>query len=176
MSMEPVYLPHLSRRQDRTQQIIVDASIADLDTLTPVRGTISLRHGGNFLEVSAQAETIVTLKCDRCLCQYNHKLRLDIKETIWLDRHAETDYDSALEIEIPADELVESLPPDGHFDPETWLYEQFCLALPHRNICNDDCEGIATPSTAAVLPTAEATVDRRWQVLANFRADSDSPS
>ena len=46
---------------------------------------MSIRHGGTFLEILAQAETIVTLTCDRCLQNYNYRLSIDTSEIIWLE-------------------------------------------------------------------------------------------
>lgn len=52
----------------------VDQQLEDLESLTPVRGWLSVRHGEPVLEVEGEAETIVTLCCDRCLSTYNHTL------------------------------------------------------------------------------------------------------
>ena len=46
------------------------------------------------------------------------------------------------EQEVGLDDLVETLPPNGYFHPKTWLYEQICLALPQRQICDPNCGGI----------------------------------
>lgn len=75
--MEAIYIPQLLKAREQTQTIEVDEFLPDLETLTPVRGRISVQHRGNYLEVSAQAETIITLNCHRCLQQYNHRLKLN---------------------------------------------------------------------------------------------------
>ncbi len=164
--MEALYIPQLANRQDRTLEIIVDRLISDFATLTPVRGKIIIKHGGTFLEVSAQVETIVTLTCDRCLRQYNHRLGLNTNEIIWLDTAAGKAYNGPLEVKTDLEELVESLPPDGHFQPDVWLYEQLCLAIPHRQLCDRDCVGI-TPIDSPVPKSSNETVnlDSRWDML-----------
>ena len=58
--MEPLFIPQLANRQDRTLEIVVDETIPEFETLTPVRGKIIIRHGGTYLDVSAQTETIIT--------------------------------------------------------------------------------------------------------------------
>jgi len=60
--METIFIPHLLKSPDRQRVIIIDNFIPGLETLTPVRGTLLVRHGGNFLEVSVKAETIVNLR------------------------------------------------------------------------------------------------------------------
>jgi uncharacterized protein len=128
--MEPLFIPQLANRKDRTLEIIVDEPIREFETLTPVRGKIIVKHGGTFLEVLAQTETIITLKCDRCLQQYNHRLVLDTTEIIWLEAESEEPPRHGVEVKSELEDLVESLPPDGHFQPDVWLYEQLCLAVP----------------------------------------------
>lgn len=167
--MQPLYIPQLATRPDKTLEIIVDETIADFETLTPVRGKITLRHGGTFLDVSAQTETIVTLTCDRCLRQYNHRLLLNTSEIIWLDAAAGEPYDGPLEVHTDVEELVESLPPDGHFPPHVWLYEQLCLALPHRQLCDRACAGIAPVESPAPQPSEPVSLDRRWGILETLK-------
>jgi uncharacterized protein len=168
--MEPLYIPQLANRQDRTLEIIVDRSIPEFETLTPVRGKITVKHGGTYLDVSAQTETIVTLKCDRCLQQYNHRLTLDTNEIIWLEEVAPESERRGVEVKNELEDLVESLDPDGHFPPDVWLYEQLCLALPHRQLCNLDCAGIAPIDTQPVTqPVTTESLDSRWGILETLK-------
>ena len=156
--MTNLYLPHLLKTPERRQTVTVETHFPELATLMPVRGSVTVRHGQTFLEVQGQGETIVTLTCDRCLQQYNHRLTVEAEELIWLEDQAAADL--PLEQELSPEELVETLSPDGHFDPENWLYEQLCLALPQRQLCDNQCPGIPL----AVTPTP--LVDHRWAALA----------
>lgn len=162
MAIQPIYLPHLLKQPQSTQVFQIDQAITNLETLTPVRGKIRVRHGGTFLEVTAQAETIVTLNCDRCTQNYNQRLELDTKELLWLDRELETS--TARERELSWDDLSEVLAPDSHFDLETWLYEQLNLALPLKNLCGKDCQAPAMPGDESLNG-----FDRRWAVLADLK-------
>lgn len=162
--MEPIYIPHLLKAPKRTAEIIVDDSIADLDTLVPVKGAISVRHGGNFLEIVAQAETITTLVCDRCLQHYNHRLAIDTNELIWLESELESAGDIPNEREVSLEDLSETLPPNGHYSPEDWLFEQLSLALPLRKVCGEDCPGASQKTTAN-----EHYQDSRWSSLAALK-------
>jgi uncharacterized protein len=164
--MEALHIPQLANRQDRTLEVIVDELVPEFVTLTPVRGKVIVKHGGTFLEVSAQVETIVTLTCDRCLRQFNHRLGLNTNEIIWLDTAAGEAYDGPLEVRTDVEELVESLPPDGHFQPDVWLYEQLCLAIPHRQLCDRDCAGITLVQSPVPEPSDETvSLDSRWGIL-----------
>ena len=167
--MEAIYIPHLLKAPKRKAEIIVDDTISDLDTLVPVKGVVVVRHGGNFLEVTSQAETIATLVCDRCLQHYNHRLAIDTSELIWLESELENARDLPTEREVSIEDLSETLPPNGHFDPETWLFEQLSLALPLRKVCGKDCPGAATKTSSD-----DRQIDRRWSSLAALKEQLNS--
>ncbi|NJK34717.1 MAG: DUF177 domain-containing protein [Oscillatoriales cyanobacterium SM2_2_1] len=163
--MEPVYIPHIAQAPRGTVKLEFREMLPQMTTLTPVQGTISIRHGGTFLEVNAQAHTIMTLTCDRTLVQFNHRLAIDVSEFIYL--RSESGH-LPKERELEPEDLNETLPPTGHFNVAGWLYEQMCLALPYPQIAPDapasvnvQCEGVA--------------VDRRWAALTAFQiAPTDS--
>lgn len=166
--MQRIYIPGLLKCPEGKLRIEVDQYLDGLDSLMPVQGWMKMIHQGSYLEVKAIAETIVTLKCDRCLQQYNYRLRAKAKELIWLDPNADTLNDNLpLEREVPLEDLVETLSPQGHFDPETWLYEQLCLRLPHRQLCDKGCPGIEVKEEAGEI--VETLVDARWSALANLK-------
>jgi len=167
--MEPIYIPHLLKAPTRTAEIMVDDLIAGLDTLVPVTGAISVRHGGNFLEIISAAETITTLVCDRCLQHYNHRLAIDTSELIWLESELENVQDIPSEREVSLDDLSETLSPNGHYDPEVWLFEQLSLALPLRRVCGTDCPGASVKETSD-----DHYVDHRWSSLAALKEQLSS--
>jgi uncharacterized protein len=159
--MDAIYIPQLTKAPERTEEIQVEEFLPGLETLTPVRGNIRVQHLGNYLQVSGQAEAIITCTCNRCLQNYNQRVVLDTKEIIWLDESANETEDLPLEREVAMEDLLETLSPEGYFYPSEWLYEQMCLAIPQRQLCDRKCPGI-TPSTAS---NSEKLVDRRWAGL-----------
>ncbi|MBV9387222.1 MAG: DUF177 domain-containing protein [Chroococcidiopsidaceae cyanobacterium CP_BM_ER_R8_30] len=161
--MEAIYIPQLTKLREQTEVIQVQEFLPGLATLTPVRGLVKVQHHGNYLQVSAQAEAIMTLTCHRCLQQYNHRLTVDASEMIWLDEAADQPYDGPLEREVALEDLVETLPPQGYFYPAEWLYEQFCLEIPQRQLCDTQCVGIQT--TLLGGGEDEETTDQRWASL-----------
>jgi uncharacterized protein len=159
--MEPIYIPQLAKAREGTEIIEFEEFLPDLETLTPVRGRMRVKHQGNYLEVSAQAEAIVTLTCHRCLKQFNYRLKINPSELIWLDVAAEQPDREPLERETALEDLVETLPPHGYFQPGEWLYEQLCLEIPFRQLCESQCPGIQVAPAGAGEPAA----DRRWAAL-----------
>lgn len=164
--MEPIHIPSLTRSPEQTEAFQFDETFPGLETLTSVQGTIRVTHRGTFLEVSAKADTIITLSCDRCLQQYNHRLSITPSELIWLDEATDETVPMLLDQDLDADDLVETLSPQGYFDPATWLYEQLCLEIPQRQLCDADCQGIELPQSQQIPPA----VDRRWAGLESLRS------
>ncbi|MEG4023166.1 YceD family protein [Microcoleus sp. S13C4] len=162
--METIYIPHLLTKTERKEVIDFEEFIPDLETLTPVRGRLQVTHQGNYLEVKAKAETIVTLTCHRCLKQYNHRLILNSSELIWLEETANPTDSSSAEIEVALEDLVENLSPGGYFSPGDWVYEQMCLELPHKQICDTECPGISLTDDANT-ESSETVSDSRWASL-----------
>ncbi len=162
---EAIYIPQLVRAPEQTERLSVKNYLPDLETLTPVQGTVRVTHRGNYLEVEGKAEAIVTLTCDRCLQQYNHRIVVDASELIWLQAPEDDPDADLLEREVAFEDLVETLDPEGYFQPLDWLYEQFCLAIPPRQLCDLTCQGIQI-NPEPELPKA---VDQRWASLQSLR-------
>lgn len=155
--MEKIFIPQLAKAVDATETIQFKEFIDGLETLTPVQGILRVKHQGSFLEIKAEAWAIITLTCDRTLQQFNHRLAIDTSETIWLAEPVPT---SKLlkEQEVDFNDLVETLPPNGYFDPAIWLYEQLSLAIPFRKIAPDAPE---LPQIQERSPK----IDKRWAAL-----------
>ncbi len=160
--MEAIYIPHLLTAPQRSVDLQVDEFFPDLETLTPVRGRLRVSHKTTYLEVVAQAEAIVTLTCHRCLQQYNHRLMVDTSEMIWLEESSPLGNVANLEIEIAVEDLVETLSPQGHFEPGDWLYQQLCLEMPLRQLCDGPCE---PPLSTDKTGKDNSPTDSRWAAL-----------
>ncbi|XHU96569.1 MAG: YceD family protein [cyanobacterium endosymbiont of Rhopalodia yunnanensis] len=157
--MQSLYIPHLLQCTERTQTILIDDFIPDLDTLMPFRGSLSIRHGGTFLDIKLRGETIITLICDRCAQQYNHRIVVDTSEIVWLDKNLSLS-EIPQEREVSWEDLSETLSPNGHLNSETWLYEQLSLAMPLRRLCGKNCQ--QPISDCAQNPSP---IDNRWASL-----------
>lgn len=161
--MEAIYIPQLTRLPQQTEAIAFTEMIPGLETLTPVRGRIQVKHCNTYLEITANAETIVTLTCHRCLQQYNYRLSIQPTELVWLEETPDASL-LPLDVEVSSgDELVETLSPNGLFAPTTWIYEQLCLELPQQQLCEATCQGIQ------ISTVAQPERDRRWASLEALR-------
>lgn len=162
--MDAIYIPRLLKAPDKTEEISLEDFIPGFETLIPIRGQMKIRHGGTFLDITVSAETIITLTCDRCLQQYNHRLSLETSELIWLDRSADLPTTLPQEREIAWEDLSETLSPNGYFEPETWLFEQLSLSLPFRQLCSNECKKPSAPRREN-----DSLIDSRWAALASLK-------
>ena len=158
--MRSIHIPQLLNAPNKTITIDVSEHLPDLETLTPVKGEVSVTHQGTYLDIQGKAAAIMTLECDRCLQSYNTRIQVDTSEIVWLEDPVSVD---ALEKEVELEDLVESLPPQGYFKPDEWLYEQMCLAIPQKQICSADCQGIEITSNPPAI------VDDRWAALSSLK-------
>jgi uncharacterized protein len=163
--VEPIQISRLQRLREQTETLEFNEPFEDLETLIPVKGKVRVIHKGNYLDVEGQAETIVTLSCHRCLQQFNHRLQMATAEMIWLTEGDALPNvnDLPLDEDLDVDAMVESLPKDGSFDVGGWVYEQLCLALPQRQLCDANCTGIELQTIA------RQPADRRWVGLEVLR-------
>ena len=79
--LRPVSLPEL-RLLAAPRHWEVNQPIAGLESLTPVRGLLTAHHHSGVLEVEGEVDTIVTLRCDRCLNLFNQALRAEAHELL----------------------------------------------------------------------------------------------
>ena len=159
--MKLISIASLLKKTDQTELIKFEEFVLGLETLTPVKGYLRVTHHGNYLEVKGKSETIITLTCDRCLKQYNYKLVINPKELIWLNEVTTQKELFHIEAENSVEHLVETLPPEGNFNPKKWVYEQVCLEVPSRKLCKNNCQGIKLSGTN----TSSSVLDSRWAAL-----------
>jgi uncharacterized protein len=161
--LKPIRLSDLRYLPHQTQELEFKQFFPGFESLTPVEGSLQVSHRGNFLEVSAEAHTIITLTCHRCLQQFNHRLNLEFEEII-LIREPNPE-PLPLELELQDEDLLESLPPSGELDVEDWIYQHLHLQMPRQLPCRPDCAGIAVESSLS-------QVDPRWAALGSLFKDS----
>jgi len=172
--LRPVSLPEL-RLLAAPRHWQVNQPVAGLESLTPVRGQLTAHHHSGVLEVEGAVETIVTLRCDRCLNHFNQALRAEAHELLELATasvgpgagggtlpHPSRPLDPT-ELSPSGDDLDDRLDPEGDFDPERWLFEQLSLRLPLVNRCGAECPGPATWSSE------EGSGDIRWAALRKLK-------
>ncbi len=166
--LRPISLQELEQ-QPEGRVWRIDQAVQGIESLTPVRGSLSARHLGTVLELQGSAETILTRCCDRCLQTFNQPVGFEAHEVLELGG-AEQELPSLAggpldgQLITPGgDDLDDRLDPRGSFDPEAWIFEQLSLHVPQVARCGPHCPGPATWSSQA------DTTDPRWAALRTLR-------
>ena len=157
-----VSIPRLTKLPASQETLEFKEIFPDLQTLTPVNAKVQVTHKGNYLEVIGQADGIITLTCDRCLTQYNHRLNIDTTELVWFNEGGGlTEMDELpIDKDLDLENMVETVPEDGDFDVSNWVYEQLALDFPYKKLCDADCSGIQINEE-----NKQSEGDRRWAGL-----------
>ncbi|APD47427.1 DUF177 domain-containing protein [Synechococcus sp. CS-602] len=181
LPLKPIPLQELRLLQAGAHWAL-DQHLAEIETLSPVRGELRALWMGDGLQLNGEASATISLRCDRCLADYDHPLHFRCQELIALG----TDGDEVLEPDastpeslaqqllnfsgsgagdldssglwpIETDSPSECLDPLGLFDPGHWIFEQLHLQLPCRNDCGAACPGPAVWSTAELSATGPSS-------------------
>ncbi len=166
MALAAILIPSLTKFPNQTWRADFKLILDEFVSLTPIQGWLTVQHQGTYLRVATEAQTIITLTCDRCLQQYNHRLSCQVEELIWLDA-ADLDEESLSRSQEL--ELLERLPAQGEFDPQDWLYQQLCLSLPHPQICQGDCPGLDISDQVVEMTLEQSSESAQSKELVDFR-------
>jgi len=166
-SLRPVPVAELRLLPDG-RRWTVEQRLQDLQSLEAVTGWLHVWHHGNQLRVCGQASTRVERPCDRCLQPVAVPLVAEVEEWIGLEGDGDA-AEGATEIVLDGghDLPLDTLDPQGSFDPERWLFEQLSLVQPLRCLCRTDCPGLL-PDAASAEP-----IDPRWRALQDLRPNDE---
>lgn len=125
----------------------------------PVSVTGQVRNVGGALTLTARAETVLSLQCDRCAKPFSRKKAVSY-ETL-LATHLENEEDEGDIIPLDGDEL----------DVGRLMTDTFILEMDTKNLCSEDCKGLC-PGCGADLNVepcrCKKEVDPRLADLAKF--------
>lgn len=163
-------------------------SIADLDTVKPVLGDLTLFAQPSGIRLFGQVQTLLKLTCHRCLGPYFLNLSVPLEECFLEERPvSDPSIHQPKERELTAADFVEYLPEDGILDITDIVYQAVTLAIPATSLCGEECPGPAFPSPAGgnsslvIDKEVETTTDRidpRWKNLKSLfpKHDTDTKS
>lgn len=104
---------------------------------------VELKRIGERVQARGSIAVSLVFKCDRCLEEFVTPLEIDF-HLVLEKSEPEQVLPEQQEIEFEVDSTqIEVLSFDGQLvDLGDLLYQQIILALPHKNLCREDCRGI----------------------------------
>lgn len=127
----------------------------------PVQVTLRVTNIGNYLHAQGKISCEVVLTCGRCLEQYNYSLLTQLDEKYYLAELGLKDVDHEADDYIPFS--------GDWIDITQEVAAAVQLALPMRQICNENCKGLCphcgTNLNHAACDCREDDIDPRLAVL-----------
>lgn len=105
---------------------------------TPLNVRIDIYRSGSRYVLEGHLEGVLQVNCDRCLTPYAKELRFDFN--VYLTPPSK-DVDKA-EIELLEEDMEVVFIHDEEIDLDEIIREQIYLALPIKNICDNNCLGL----------------------------------
>jgi len=133
-----------------------------------VRGRASRR--GEEVRVRGLIEAAAEVGCDRCLAPVTVPLEVEFETAFIPQEEAAGEADN---VELLAEDMGLAAFEGDAIDLDELVREQILLALPSRNLCREECEGLC-PTCGADLNAgpcgcARDETDHRWAALADWK-------
>jgi len=135
-------------------------ALADVPEDAPIEGDLTLEGVVEGIYVTGSFEGRMTLRCARCLKEFERGFDVDVRELVAREPGPEDDY---------------VLEPDLTLDPEPLVRDAVVLEMPFSPLCRPDCLGLCEvcggDRNLGECPGHEAT-DPRWAVLQGLFGDA----
>ncbi len=162
--------------RDRLQRTYApDAFERDEDyrVVQPVTLTVDVYKKNTEVTLVGRVGTVLELECGRCLEPYT--LPVDASFDLLFLPHRQNTGEG--EVEIEDDDLNTAFYRDDTIDLGQLMREQFCLALPMKPLCRDDCRGLCpqcgTNLNLASCGCVNTWVDPRLETLRSLMPEKD---
>lgn len=162
MTLAPIDVRDLVGHPGAARSVRLEGTLDDLGTelarvsaTEPIAGDLLLESLVEGLLVSGTVTGVVSLRCARCLKDFDQSLSVQLQEMF-----------------VPApDEEGDDyrLDPDGQIDPEQMVRDVVGVELPFSPLCRPDCQGLCPvcggDRNLGECPGDHPSVDPRWAEL-----------
>ena len=137
--------------------------LADVPDDAPIEGDLTLESVVEGIYVTGSFEGRMTLRCARCLREFDRGFDVDVNELVAREPSPEDDY---------------ALEPDLTLDPEPMVRDAVVLEMPFSPLCRPDCLGLCEvcggDRNLGECP-GHVAVDPRWAALEGLFEVTDTP-
>ncbi len=109
-----------------------------LEAVGPVDAHLRIERRNEEVLVNGSIHGRVTLRCSRCLADFEQDLSIDID----LRYHPVGDLEKEEAYEVPKDEINIGFYSDDEIDVTQIVREQLILSLPMKPLCDERCKGL----------------------------------
>lgn len=169
-------LSQMRGERDRLQRTYApDAFEPDEDyrVVQPVSLALDIYKKNSEVTLVGRVATVLQLECGRCLEPYS----LPVEASFDLLFLPHRDNAGEGEIEIEEDDLNTAFYRDDTIDLGQLMREQFCLAVPMKPLCREECRGLCahcgTNLNSSSCTCADTWVDPRLEGLRALMPEKD---
>jgi uncharacterized protein len=166
--MRAIDVRDLLENPGTTKTVPVDEPVAGLQSQlalvaddAPLAGALVLESVVEGVFVRGSVEGTMTLRCARCLKEFEGGFEAQMSEVVPREAGPEDDY---------------ALEPDLTLDPEPMIRDAVVLSMPFSPLCKPDCLGLCErcggDRNLGECACAEAPADPRWAGLEHFVDES----
>lgn len=155
-------LGRIRQNQCRFEWLLKPSEVLQADDayriVLPVDLKIKLYKDQKKFRLVGHVLTELELSCSRCLEAYRMPIDVDFDQQYL---PAEEDLE-AVEAEVEDEDLEISYYKEELVDINALLHEQFCLTLPMKPLCLDDCQGLCS-NCGVNLNTGSCSCGTNWE-------------
>ena len=115
-----------------------DLSEIDFDFETPLQAEAKIRKVGQSILIKASVDTILRLRCVRCLKEFTYPLSSTFELTLYPQKETVLEE----EVDLREDDMESSFFEGGEIHLSEIACEQIFLEIPCQPLCEEDCKGL----------------------------------
>ncbi len=124
--------------QSSLSAYLENLSQIDFEFEAPLQSEVKVRKGGHSVLINGRIQTVLRLKCARCLKEFSHPLSL--KFELNLSPSKETSL--VEEVELSEGDMGASFFSSGEIHLSEIACEQIFLEIPIQPLCHEACKGL----------------------------------
>jgi uncharacterized protein len=130
-----------------------------------IRGHVAITKDNEEILISGAVEVNMTMKCSRCLCQFESSIPINLLLTARRQVGQDSEYETDSELDFN-----EVLIHNEEIDLGELIVQEIFLDIPMKPLCKDDCPGLCSQCGGAIGPDGCScspgdSVDPRWEKL-----------
>ncbi len=173
--IEDISLAGLEIQFDESKNILGEAlsgvSLPPDVVIDPkIRGHVTITKNVEEISISVAVEVNMTMKCSRCLCQFESSIPINLDLTARRKVGQDGEYETDSELDFN-----EVLIHNEEIDIGELIVQEISLDIPMKPLCKDDCLGLCPQCGGAIGPggcscSSGDSVDLRWKKLVTLKS------
>ena len=163
-------------KEDAFEALADIVAAGDIEFIQPIHFDLRAYRVGELIVADGRFNVPVSLKCARCLAEFDFILISDFRLTYSRDADGPNAKTDARDVELGGDEIGMLSFNGQHIDLRPALQEELVLALPMQPLCKDSCKGLCSECganlNAGECGCAKQKINPKFAALKNLKLNS----